>query len=164
MGTILEVKNLTKKFGGLTAVNDVSFEIRRGEFLGLIGPNGAGKTTLFNLIFGSEKPSSGTVRFDGRDITGMKPYKIVNLGIADSASFPIFPKDLTASRRILQSSSSRYSIILSTEFSPDFSPISPNTNIELNLIERISLSIFFITSPITDESFSILDKLNQFLH
>jgi branched-chain amino acid transport system ATP-binding protein len=82
MGTILEVKNLTKKFGGLTAVNDVSFEIRRGEFLGLIGPNGAGKTTLFNLIFGSEKPSSGTVRFDGRDITGMKPYKIVNLGIA----------------------------------------------------------------------------------
>jgi len=82
MGTFLEVKNLTKKFGGLTAVNDVSFEIRRGEFLGLIGPNGAGKTTLFNLIFGSEKPSSGTVRFDGRDITGMKPYEIVNLGIA----------------------------------------------------------------------------------
>jgi len=82
MGTILEVKNLTKKFGGLTAVNDISFEIRRGEFLGLIGPNGAGKTTLFNLIFGSEKPSSGRIRFDGKDITGLKPYQIVNLGIA----------------------------------------------------------------------------------
>ena len=82
MGVILEVKNLTKKFGGLTAVNDFSFEIMRGEFVGLIGPNGAGKTTVFNLITGFEKPSSGTIRFDGIDITGKRPYKIVNLGIA----------------------------------------------------------------------------------
>jgi branched-chain amino acid transport system ATP-binding protein len=82
MGVILEVKNLTKKFSGLTAVNDFSFEVRRGEFTGLIGPNGAGKTTLFNLISGHEKPNSGTIRFDGRDITGMKPHQIVNLGIA----------------------------------------------------------------------------------
>ena len=82
MGIILEVKNLTKKFGGLTAVNDISFEIKRGEFLGLIGPNGAGKTTIFNLITGFEKPSSGSIRFDGINITNKKPYKIVNLGIA----------------------------------------------------------------------------------
>jgi branched-chain amino acid transport system ATP-binding protein len=82
MGIILEVKNLTKKFGGLTAVNDFSFEIKRGEFVGLIGPNGAGKTTVFNLISGFEKPSSGSIRFDGIDITGLKPFKIVNLGIA----------------------------------------------------------------------------------
>ncbi len=82
MGVILEVKNLTKKYGGLTAVNDFSFEIKRGEFLGLIGPNGAGKTTVFNLISGFEKPNSGTIRFDGKDITGMKSYKIVNLGVA----------------------------------------------------------------------------------
>lgn len=82
MGVILEVKNLTKKYSGLTAVNDFSFEVTRGEFTGLIGPNGAGKTTLFNLISGFEKPNSGTIRFDGRDITGMKPHKIVNLGIA----------------------------------------------------------------------------------
>ncbi|MFW9899089.1 MAG: ABC transporter ATP-binding protein [Promethearchaeota archaeon] len=82
MGIILEVKNLTKKFGGLTAVNDFSFEIKRGDFVGLIGPNGAGKTTVFNLITGFEKPSSGTIRFDGIDITGMRPYKIVNKGIA----------------------------------------------------------------------------------
>jgi len=81
MGVILEVKNLTKKFSGLTAVNDFSFEIKRGEFVGLIGPNGAGKTTLFNLITGFEKPTSGTIRFDGKDITGMKPHKIVDLGI-----------------------------------------------------------------------------------
>ncbi|MFX0080676.1 MAG: ABC transporter ATP-binding protein [Candidatus Hodarchaeota archaeon] len=82
MGILLEVRNLTKKFGGLTAVNDFSFEIKRGEFVGLIGPNGAGKTTVFNLISGFEKPSSGKIRFDGIDITGLKPYKIVNLGIA----------------------------------------------------------------------------------
>jgi len=82
LGVILEVNNLTKKYSGLTAVNDMSFEIHRGEFVGLIGPNGAGKTTLFNLISGMEKPNSGTIRFDGRDITGMKQHKIVNLGIA----------------------------------------------------------------------------------
>jgi branched-chain amino acid transport system ATP-binding protein len=82
MGVILEVKNLTKKYGGLTAVNDFSFEIKRGEFIGLIGPNGAGKTTIFNLISGFEKPNTGTIRFDGINITGKSPYKIVNLGIA----------------------------------------------------------------------------------
>jgi len=82
MGVLLEVKNLTKKFGGLTAVNDFSFDIMQGEFVGLIGPNGAGKTTVFNLISGFEKPTSGKIRFDGIDITGMRPYKIVNLGLA----------------------------------------------------------------------------------
>lgn len=81
MGIILEVKNLTKKFGGLTAVNDANFEIQRGEMIGLIGPNGAGKTTLFHLISGFEKPTSGSVLFDGVDITGKKPYQIVNLGL-----------------------------------------------------------------------------------
>jgi len=82
VGVILEVKNLTKKYGGLTAVNDFSFDIKRGEILGLIGPNGAGKTTLFSMISGNEKPSSGSIRFDGMNITGFKPHKIVNLGIA----------------------------------------------------------------------------------
>ena len=82
MGRILQVKNLTKRFGGLTAVNDLSFEVERGEFIGLIGPNGAGKTTIFNLISGFENPSSGSIKFDGINITGKKPYKIVNLGLA----------------------------------------------------------------------------------
>jgi branched-chain amino acid transport system ATP-binding protein len=82
MGIILEVKNLTKKFGGLTAVNDVNFEVQRGEMLGLIGPNGAGKTTLFHLITGFEKSNSGAIRFNGVDITGKKPYQIVNQGLA----------------------------------------------------------------------------------
>lgn len=82
MGIILEIKNLTKKFGGLTAVNDCSFEIKKGELVGLIGPNGAGKTTIFTIISGFERPSSGKVIFDGINITGKKPYEIVNKGIA----------------------------------------------------------------------------------
>jgi branched-chain amino acid transport system ATP-binding protein len=82
MGTILEVRNLTKKFGGLTAVNDVTFEIERGSMVGLIGPNGAGKTTVFGLISGFEKPSSGSIKFDGVDITGWKPFQVVSMGLA----------------------------------------------------------------------------------
>ncbi len=77
-----EVENLTKRFGGLTAVNGVSFQIRRDEVVGLIGPNGSGKTTLLRLITGILKPDSGRVRFEGKDITGSKPWAIVNQGIA----------------------------------------------------------------------------------
>jgi branched-chain amino acid transport system ATP-binding protein len=79
---LLEVDNLTKRFGGLTAVNNVSFHVDEGEIIGIIGPNGAGKTTLFNLISGFIKPDSGIVKFKGEDITALPPHKIVNKGIA----------------------------------------------------------------------------------
>ena len=73
---ILEIRGLTKRFGGVTAVSDVSFEIRPGDVFGIIGPNGSGKTTLINCITGFLKPTAGTVRFKGRDITGTAPHKI----------------------------------------------------------------------------------------
>jgi len=79
---LLEVENLTKRFGGLSAVNNVSFQVDEGEIVGLIGPNGAGKTTLFNLLTGFLKADSGTVKFRGENITGVAPHKIVNKGIA----------------------------------------------------------------------------------
>jgi len=79
---LLEVENLTKRFGGLTAVNNVSFHVDEGEIVGLMGPNGAGKTTLFHLLTGFLKPDSGTVKLRGEDITGLAPHKIVNKGIA----------------------------------------------------------------------------------
>jgi len=79
---LLEVEGLTKRFGGLTAVNDVSLQIEEGEMVGLIGPNGAGKTTLFNLLTGFIKPDSGTIKFEGEDIVGLAPHNIVNKGIA----------------------------------------------------------------------------------
>lgn len=80
--TILKVDGLSKRFGGVVAVEGVSFELQRGELLGIIGPNGSGKTTLINLITGFVKPDAGRVVFQGREITGKMPYKIAELGIA----------------------------------------------------------------------------------
>ena len=86
MEPILEVKNLTKNFGGLCAVSNVSMTINQGELIGLIGPNGAGKTTLFNLLTGVYEPSSGLIELneDGQKILlgGLKPYKITSYGIS----------------------------------------------------------------------------------
>jgi branched-chain amino acid transport system ATP-binding protein len=79
---LLEVRALSKRFGGLLAVDDVGFTITEGDILGLIGPNGAGKTTLFNLVNGVFKPDAGSIRFAGADITGWSPDRVVRLGLA----------------------------------------------------------------------------------
>jgi branched-chain amino acid transport system ATP-binding protein len=79
---LLEVDHVTKSFGGLTAVNDVSCGVEKGKITGLIGPNGSGKTTLFNLVTGFIRPTSGSVKFEGRDITGIPPQTICRAGIA----------------------------------------------------------------------------------
>ena len=78
---ILEVRNLSRSFGGLKAVQDVSFRLRRNEILGIIGPNGAGKTTLFNLLNGFLRPNTGEVLIDGRDMSGHKPHELCEAGI-----------------------------------------------------------------------------------
>jgi branched-chain amino acid transport system ATP-binding protein len=79
---LLKVHKLKKRFGGILALYDVSFELKRGEFLGVIGPNGSGKTTLVNLITGFVKPTAGKVTFRGKNITGKMPYTIAGLGIS----------------------------------------------------------------------------------
>lgn len=79
---LLETRSLTKQFGGLTAVRNVSLAINPNEIVGLIGPNGAGKTTVFNLITGIEKPSSGNILFNGKSIRRLKPHSICKLGIS----------------------------------------------------------------------------------
>ncbi|MBM4322162.1 MAG: ATP-binding cassette domain-containing protein, partial [Deltaproteobacteria bacterium] len=81
---ILKVEHLTKRFGGVVAVDNVSFGLQKGEFLGIIGPNGSGKTTLINLITGFVKPTSGKVIYQDRDITGKAPYRIACLGVSRS--------------------------------------------------------------------------------
>ncbi len=78
---LLELKSVTKTFGGLTANNQVSFKVHPGEIVGLIGPNGAGKTTLFNVISGYYAPSHGQILFNGKDISGKPPYELAALGI-----------------------------------------------------------------------------------
>jgi ABC-type branched-subunit amino acid transport system ATPase component len=78
---LLEVSDLSKRFGGVKAVNSISFTLREEELLGMIGPNGSGKTTVVNLITGFVKPNEGKILFRGQDITGWPPYKIVRLGI-----------------------------------------------------------------------------------
>lgn len=80
--TILRVEGLTKRFGGLVAVNKVDFEVPEGSILGIIGPNGAGKSTLFNLVSGTIPPDEGRIIFQGKEITGWKPYHVAREGIA----------------------------------------------------------------------------------
>ena len=82
MAHLLEVQGLSRRFGGLTAVSEVSFAVEKGEIFGIIGPNGAGKTTLFNVIAGHFRPSAGTVAFDGHDISGHSSDEIGRRGIA----------------------------------------------------------------------------------
>ncbi len=82
MADLLEVKRISMLFGGLAAVNDVSFTAGKGEILGLIGPNGAGKTTVFNIVNGFYKPTKGEVLFKERRISGLKPHQVCRLGIA----------------------------------------------------------------------------------
>lgn len=80
--SLLRLERVIKNFGGLTAINDVSFDVKKGEIVGLIGPNGAGKTTVFNVINGFYGPSKGDVYFRDKKISGLKPHKICRLGIA----------------------------------------------------------------------------------
>jgi branched-chain amino acid transport system ATP-binding protein len=82
MSAMLAVDGATKRYGGVMAVQDISFAVSQGEILGLIGPNGAGKTTLVNLITGVASPTRGTITFDGRSLIGMRPHQIGRLGVA----------------------------------------------------------------------------------
>ncbi len=82
MSHLLEIEGLTKSFGGITAVRNLSMFVEDGETLGLIGPNGAGKTTVFNLISGIYAPDAGTIKFGGKKISGLKPHKISRMGIS----------------------------------------------------------------------------------
>src|SRR5690606_10215568 len=84
VSALLQVRGLTRRFGGNLAVDNVDFDVQAGELLALIGPNGAGKSTTFNMINGQLTPSSGSLQFDGRDIAGMPSHKVARLGVGRS--------------------------------------------------------------------------------
>ena len=86
--TILDIRGLTKRFAGLTALNGLDLQVEEGELLGAIGPNGAGKTTLFNVICGTHRPNEGTITFRGEDITGLKTHKVAARGIVRAFQLP----------------------------------------------------------------------------
>src|SRR5512146_2935093 len=93
MSAVLEVSNLRKSFGGITAVDGVSFEVREGEILGIIGPNGSGKSTLFNCVLGQLTPTEGEVRIDGKPTAGMRPCDLNRLGVSRTFQLlQVFPQ------------------------------------------------------------------------
>ena len=98
---MLEVRELTVKFGGLTAVNRVNFEVQRGEIVAIIGPNGAGKTTVFNLLTGIYQPTAGTIFFQDKNITKLKPYQRVGYGISRTFQNIRLFKEMTVLENIL---------------------------------------------------------------
>ena len=106
---LLEVRNLTMKFGSLLANSDVSFDVEEGTIVGLIGPNGAGKTTLFNCVAGLYKPAGGKVTFDGRDVTGHPSWKMARLGLARTFQVVRPLKEMTVYENILVGAYMRFS-------------------------------------------------------
>jgi branched-chain amino acid transport system ATP-binding protein len=86
--TILAARNISKRFGGVLALSDVSFNVTAGEIVGVVGPNGAGKTTLFDIIAGLQQPTAGHVELDGRRITGLSAHRIARLGLARTFQIP----------------------------------------------------------------------------
>lgn len=100
-GVLLEVTDLAKRFGGVQAIADLSFQVREGEILGMIGPNGSGKTTTFNLITGFYRPDRGRVSFAGRDITALPPYKVCAQGICRTFQIAKPFRELTVLRNVV---------------------------------------------------------------
>ena len=100
-GPVLRIEGLSRRFGGLAAVDDLSLEIRAGEIVSLVGPNGAGKTTVFNLVSGILKPSAGSIRLLGRELVGLPSHRITRFGVARTfQNIRVFPQ-LTVRENIL---------------------------------------------------------------
>jgi len=107
---VLSIENVTKKFGGLVAVNGVNLTLEKGDLAGLIGPNGAGKTTVFNLLTGVYAPTTGSIRFNGTEISGWKPYQIARAGVCRTfQNIRLFP-ELTVLDNVRIAASTRDSV------------------------------------------------------
>lgn len=101
MSPLIELRGIGKNFGGLKALNDISFALNKGEIVGVIGPNGAGKTTLFNVISGVFLPTTGHIIFDGKNITGLKPHQVAHLGIIRTFQLSVLFMEFTVLENVL---------------------------------------------------------------
>jgi branched-chain amino acid transport system ATP-binding protein len=118
MSTVLEVRNIKKQFGGIVAVDDVSFDVREGEILGIIGPNGSGKSTLFNCILGQLQPTAGDVHLEGRKVTGMRPCDLNRLGVSRTFQLlQVFPQ-LTVRENLILAGQEHQGTMLKRLFGP----------------------------------------------
>ena len=127
----MELENITKRFGGLVAVNDVSLQIEAGELIGIVGPNGSGKTTLYNVISGVYSPEEGRVIFQGKDITNLPPYRRAPLGIGRTFQIP----------RPFKSASVRENVAIGAMFGTLSGKVSVDESLEIadHYIELIGL-------------------------
>jgi len=130
MTGLLEVRGVSKRFGGLLAVADVSFTLYEGEILGLIGPNGAGKTTLFNVVNGVYKSDGGSIAFCGKDITGRSPDQVVHLGLARTHQIV----------RPLQGMSVLENVIVGACFGREYQSMHDARATALEVLERVGLA------------------------
>ena len=118
MSAVLEVRNLKKSFGGIVAVDDVSFDVHEGEILGIIGPNGSGKSTLFNCILGQLQPSGGEVRLQGNPVTGIRPCDLNRLGVSRTFQLlQVFPQ-LTVRENLILAGQEHQGTMLGRLFGP----------------------------------------------
>jgi branched-chain amino acid transport system ATP-binding protein len=142
MSTVLEVRDLAKHFGGIVAVNGVSFEVRAGEILGIIGPNGSGKSTLFNCILGQLAPTAGDVRLDGHAVTGMRACDLNRLGVSRTFQLlQIFPQ-ITVRENLILAGQEHRGTMLSRLFGPRDAGLSARANEMLG---------FFLLDKLADE-------------
>ncbi len=128
MTAVLEVRDLAKSFGGVRAVNGVSFDVQEGEILGLIGPNGSGKSTLFNCILGQLEPTAGKVTVDGKDITGKRPSDLNRLGIGRTFQLlQVFPQ-LTVRENLILAGQEHRGTMFSRLFGAGDAELTPDAD------------------------------------
>jgi branched-chain amino acid transport system ATP-binding protein len=126
---ILQIEDITKRFGGLQALTKITFDLPEGEILGLIGPNGAGKTTLFNVINGIYPPDEGSIRFQGKNILGMKPYHLAHMGVARTHQIV----------RPLQELTVRENVMVGSCFGRENMPLGKSNKTALEVLEFVGL-------------------------
>jgi branched-chain amino acid transport system ATP-binding protein len=142
MSAVLEVRDLVRRFGGIVAVDGVSFDVHEGEILGIIGPNGSGKSTLFNCILGQLAPTSGDVRLDGRAVTGMRPCDLNRRGVSRTFQLlQIFPQ-LSVRENLILAGQEHRGTMLSRLFGPRDAGLS---------VPADEMLRFFRLDPLADE-------------